>query len=284
MPAIIVSTQDLAGQTIKAQLLRIGNFEKTDREFEGQKIYEYPEKKVSIVTTERRLIDANHLDDFFETDLLIFASKHKSESEKPSLLVHAPGNWTDDNSFGGNAYELSRTYATIIKHVLQELAIRCNLMGLGFDVTSEVTHHGPTNLKAPCVFIELGSNETYWQDVRGAQIVAETILQTIENWPFKVKYKYAIGFGGPHYASNFNKVQLTTEYAISHIAPKYVLDNIREDLVVQALKKTVEDVTYAIFDWKGMIKAQREKLSGWLFNQDIKILKLKQVLETRKEI
>ncbi len=278
MPIIIVSNQDLAGLTIKQQLLECGTFKETEREFEGNLIYENYNKKVELITTDRRLIDANHLDIYFRTDLMVFASKHKSESEKPSLLVHAPGNWTDDNSFGGNPFELSQTSAIGIKRVFQELKIKCDEKQVEFDVTSEVTHHGPTNLNAPCLFIELGSNESYWQDVRGAQIVAETILRILEEWPFKKSYNYAIGFGGPHYASNFNKIQLNTEFAISHIAPKYVLNKIRKDLITQAIKKTVENVKYAIFDWKGMVREQREKIREWVVDQGIEVLKLKTVL------
>lgn len=283
MPIIIVSNQDLAGLTIKQQLLGGGGFRETGKEFEGNLIYKEPNTKVELITTNRRLIDTDHLNEYFTTDLLIFASKHKSESEKPSLLVHAPGNWTDDNSYGGNPYELSQTNATVIKRVLQELTINRDKKQLKFDVTSEVTHHGPTNLNAPCVFVELGSNETYWQDVQGAQVVAETIMQVLEEWPFEETYNYAIGFGGPHYASNFNKLQLHTEFAISHIAPKYVLDKLSEELVLQAIEKTVEQVKYAIFDWKGMVRAQREKVRDWVVDQGIEVLKIKEILRKSKE-
>ncbi|MFX1298819.1 MAG: hypothetical protein ACFFD2_28670, partial [Promethearchaeota archaeon] len=35
MPIIIVSNRDLAGRTIKSQLLKMGNFIETERKFEG---------------------------------------------------------------------------------------------------------------------------------------------------------------------------------------------------------------------------------------------------------
>ena len=213
----------MAGETIKEQLLETGRFVKTDKTFEGNSIYEDPLTKVPIITINRRLIDADHLDQFFETDLLIFASKHKSESERPSLLVHAPGVWTDDISFGGNPHELSFTSATIIKQALIELTKGEAEARLNYEVTSEVTHHGPTNLKSPCVFIELGSNEVFWQDKKGAKVVANTILKIIKSPLVKSNLRFAIGFGGTHYANNFNKLQLKTNFAISHIAPKYVL-------------------------------------------------------------
>ena len=278
MPIIIVSNQDLAGKTIKQQLIQMGNFLKTEREFEGNVIYEEVTTKVPIVTINRRLIEASHLSEHFETDLFIFASKHKSESERPSLLVHAPGNWTDDNSYGGGKRELALTSAKVIKEVLKQLGDRCEAAGLDYEVTSEVTHHGPTNLKDPCVFIELGSNETYWQDVKGARVVAEVITDLITKPLPSENLKYAIGFGGPHYASNFNKVQLRSDYAISHIAAKYVLDDITEELVAQALEKTVEEISSAILDWKGMVKDQRERVIGILTKLGIEYYKLQKIL------
>lgn len=277
MVVIVVSKQDLAGLTIKEQLIKRGKFKESDQEFEGNTVFEDLETQVPLVTINRRLIEADHLDHLYKTDLLIFASKHKSESEKPSLLVHAPGNWTTDNSFGGNQHQLALTSAVVIKRVLNKLTKKREESQLSYDVTSEVTHHGPTNLKSPCVFIELGSNEMYWQDPKGAQIVAKTILEIIRS-PSKSDFRYAIGFGGPHYASNFNKVQLYTDFAVSHIASKYVLDKITEDIIKQAINKTVEDVKYAILDWKGMVSAQRERIIPILTNLGMEILKVRKVL------
>lgn len=278
MPIIIVSNQDLAGKTIKKQLLELGDFEETDQEFEGNMVYEEAKTKVPLITINRRLIEADHINQFFKTDLLIFGSKHKSESERPSLLVHAPGNWAADNSYGGNPFELARASAKIIKQVLRELVTRREAAQLDYEVTCEVTHHGPTNLASPCVFIELGSNETYWQDPRGARVVAETIIKVITEPSRGENLHYGIGFGGPHYASNFNRVQLTTDFAVSHIAPKYVLDDLREDLVIQAIEKTVEEVKYALLDWKGMVKTQREKVTEFLGKTNLEILRIKKVI------
>ncbi len=277
MPIIIVSNEDLAGQTIKQQLLEIGAFKELDRKFEGNSIYEERNTQVPIITINRHLIEADHLNQFFKSDLFIFASKHKSESEKPSLLVHAPGNWTIDNSFGGNPLELAFTSATIIKETLKKLVKKQDETQLAYDVTSEVTHHGPTNLDSPCIFIELGSNETFWRDIQGARIVAETILELITGSPSKSNLKYAIGFGGPHYATNFNKIQLNTNYAVSHIAPKYVLGDLTEDLITQAIKKTVETVSCAIIDWKGMVSTQREAILEILDKFKIEILKIQNI-------
>jgi D-aminoacyl-tRNA deacylase len=283
MPVIVVSNEDLAGLNIKRQLLASGKFKETEKKFEGNVIYEEAKMKIPLITINRRLIEANHLDQAFKTDLFLFASKHKSESEKPALLVHAPGNWTDDVSFGGNPKELAHTSAVIIKQILKELTREHDAHQLDYDVTSEVSHHGPTNLESPCVFVELGSNETYWQDPLGGKIVAETILKVLTE-PFqRLNLKYAIGFGGPHYASNFNRIQLSTDFAVSHIAPKHVLDNITEDLVMQSISKTKEKVKYAILDWKGMVKPQRDKIIAILQKLNIEIVRVQKIQANQSE-
>jgi len=281
MPIIIVSNEDLAGLNIKQQLLASGAFNETDQEFEGNVIYEEAKTKIPLVTINRRLIEADHLEQTFQTDLFLFASKHKSESEYPALLVHAPGNWTEDISFGGNPKELAFTSSVVIKYILKELTEKQNIYHLDYDVTSEVSHHGPTNLKAPCVFIELGSNEIYWQDSLGGKIIAEIILKVLTE-PFPIEsLKYAIGFGGPHYASNFNRIQLTTNFAVSHIAPKHVLDYLTEDLISEAIYKTKERIQYAILDWKGMVKPQRDKIIAFLDNSNIEIIRTQQALANK---
>ena len=70
----------------------------------------------------------------------------------------------------------------------------------------------------------------------------------------------AIGIGGPHYCPNFNKIQLESNVAISHIIPNYVAP-ITEEMVREAIEKTEEEVDFAILDWKGLGKSeQRQKV------------------------
>ena len=61
----------------------------------------------------------------------------------------------------------------------------------------------------------------------------------------------AIGIGGPHYCPNFNKIQLNSNLALSHIIPQYILP-LTEEMVKEALDKTQEEVDFAVLDWKGL--------------------------------
>ena len=52
------------------------------------------------------------------SDVYIFASRHKSESEIPCLTVHPTGNFSNDTSHGGRAKELSPTHSFLMKKAL----------------------------------------------------------------------------------------------------------------------------------------------------------------------
>lgn len=190
------------------------------------------------------------------TDFVVFASKHRSEKGNPSLSLHAPGNWRQAD-FGGKQGKICLTSAFVLKYLFQKLNENYENSGIeGYEVTLEVTHHGPS-INKPCCFIELGSSEKQWQDKEAAKVITKTIfdLQTYspENWiP-------CIGLGGPHYCVNFNKIQLNSEYAISHIIPQYMLP-LTETMLKEAEEKTKEHVKSILVDWKGCGRSEeREK-------------------------
>ncbi|MFX1452571.1 MAG: D-aminoacyl-tRNA deacylase [Promethearchaeota archaeon] len=270
MPTIVISKQDLAGQTILGQLLKHYNFDE-DGKFEGNPRYRI--KNIDLIVTNERLIFCNHLDEI-KTDLFIFGSKHKSESERPSLLTHSTGNWSDEAIFGGNPHELAIAPAFAIREALLELKIQQEKLNLSnFEVAMEVSHHGPTNLTTPLVFIELGSNETHWKNELGAKAVARAIMRVAFS---KNRYKTVIGFGGTHYCPNFNRLIYNSDVATSHIAPKYVLDNI-DKMVEQAIERTMENVKLAVLDWKGMSSKQKNKIKTILETIDLEYCKVNEL-------
>ncbi len=276
VPTIIISQEDLAGKTIKKQLLKLFNFQKRGT-FDENPIYQF--KEIDLVTIKERTIFANHLDEHFKTDLYIFGSKHKSESGKPSLLTHCTGNWSTDTTFGGEPKDVAVAPAFAMKEALKEITRLKEEKGLIFDTTLEVTHHGPTNLTTPLVFVELGSNESNWQDTQGAEVVARAIMKVADAALEKKRYPTGIGFGGMHYCPNFNKLVLNTEYALSHIIPKYHLDAVDEKTIKKAIERTVEPVEFAVLDNKGMNGAQKAKITEILNRLDVPIKRVKQLLK-----
>lgn len=183
-------------------------------------------------------------------DFIIFASKHQSEKQVKSLSVHAPGNWRQAD-YGGEPNTISKSSALFQKQLFANLNKQMKDSSLtDYEVTLECTHHGPT-IDKPCVFIEIGSSETEWNDRRAAFVIAKTISETIENFKENPYHEIAFAIGGPHYCPNFNKIQAKSNLAISHIIPEYSLP-LTEEMLKQVLEKTEEDIDFALLDWKGL--------------------------------
>jgi D-aminoacyl-tRNA deacylase len=178
----------------------------------------------------------------------------------PSLLVHCTANWNDKADFGGNPRELGRSSGSAMKIALIELFKQKKDLKLSeFDVNIEVSHHGPTQLQTPLLFVELGSTDKDWKNRKGALAVANAIMKVAKN---KQIFKNYIGVGGPHYASKFAKLiaDENKNFAVSHIIPKYMLDSINNEMVLQSIDRSVEEVENFVFDWKGMNSSQKEKI------------------------
>jgi len=190
-------------------------------------------------------------------EFLVFASTHRSKENKPALTVHAPGNWRSAE-LGGIQGKACISSAFILKYLFKKLHENVNKnqeIKNKYEITLEATHHGPL-INIPCCFIELGSTENEWIDESAAKILAETIL-SLEKFNKKEHEKWipCFAIGGTHYCPNFNKIQLNSKYAISHIIPQYVFP-ITETILKEAEQKTLEQVKEVLIDWKGCGKSE----------------------------
>ncbi|GAG48860.1 unnamed protein product, partial [marine sediment metagenome] len=121
----------------------------------------------------------------------------------------------------------------------------------------ECTHHGPL-IDKPCLFIEIGSTENEWTSRRAAFIIAKTISEIIKGFRENPYNEVAVGIGGPHYCPNFNKIQLNSNVALSHIIPQYALP-LSEEMIKGAIEKTEEEVDFVLLDWKGIKNADERQ-------------------------
>jgi len=199
-------------------------------------------------------------------DFLVFASKHQSSKKENSLCLHAPGNWKNAK-YGGKTGKICNTSAYVLKYLFKELNKIVsqegkNILKKEYNVTLEPTHHGPL-IEIPCCFIEIGSSDEQWKDEQAGKIIAKTILALQNYNPHNFENSItAIGVGGPHYCPAFNKIQLNTDYAISHIIPEYSLP-LTESMLTQAEEKTKEQIKEVLIDWKGCGKSeQRQQVLG----------------------
>ena len=199
-------------------------------------------------------------------DLFIFASKHKSTANIPSLSVHFPGNWNTAD-LGGKEKTLSKAAPLYVKEAFLELHRRNPNL-----TTLEATHHGPYCNK-PCFFIEIGSSLEQWKDKELGKIVAQTIKKVITT---KLKKReVALGLGGPHYSNNFNKIELETDIALSHICPKHMLPFLNKDILQKAMQESEPEASFVILDWKGL-GTEKDRIARLLNEMKIQCRKTKE--------
>lgn len=255
---IIASKQDRAGINITTQL---SQFKKNPllSSMGDKPSFDFYLREEEIICDEN--LDHEKINRY---DFIIFASKHQSEKNEKTLSIHAPGNWSKVE-YGGKEKKICSTSAIFQKQMFEKLNENAKKFNLkDYQLTLEATHHGPL-INKPCVFIEIGSTENEWRDPKAGFVIAETISKTIETFKENPYNEVAIAIGGPHYCPNFNKIQLNSNLAISHIVPQYILP-INEEIVQEAINKTEEEVDFLLIDWKGLGNAEQR-------NQVLEILK-----------
>lgn len=190
-------------------------------------------------------------------DFIIFASKHESAKEEKSLSIHAPGNWRKAE-MGGEEEKICPSSALFQKNLFENLKANAKKFKLEeYKITLECTHHGPL-ISKPCVFIEIGSTEKEWADRRAAFVISKTIAETLEEFKENSYREIAIGIGGPHYCPNFNKIQLNSNVALSHVIPQYSLP-LTENMVRESIAKTQEEIDFFLLDWKGLGNSEQRQ-------------------------
>ena len=263
---IVVSKADPAGANFRKLFLEKAAFAETRKSFDGNPVLGFG--NFELLTLEKDQIFAEHLSEWqAQTDCFVFASKHASESKKPTLSVHAIGNWGNDNSHGGKAKALVPASGSLMKSYLLGLLGQKEKKRLEYDVCLEATHHGPF-LEKPCVFIELGSSEGQWNDLRAAEAVVETVLNESfsgkgQEFPRQgegvsssaVRSGTFVGLGGGHYCPEFSRGLLETPLRVSHVCPKYNLQNFDKAMLeksVSAVEGAGERFAGVLFDEKGL--------------------------------
>ncbi|RLE90162.1 MAG: hypothetical protein DRJ49_00795 [Thermoprotei archaeon] len=237
-------------------LLEISSFREKEAPGEGIKYYSGVDVDIYILRGE--LIYADRLDSIVEASIIIFASRHESISGFKTLSAHTPGNWTDEAKFGGLPMELCISPANILTNMVKLLN---EYKPEEWYATYEVTHHGPYIESIPTVFIEIGSTEREWRQKEAGEIIASVILESLRRGSQKPA---AVAFGGPHYAPSITKYVVEEgDIAIGHIASRYVIDRLTQDIVSKAFERTLEDADIAVIDRKGLKKRHRDKLIPW---------------------
>jgi len=252
---VLASRQDKAGINIITHL----------REFSQQ---------VEILELDEDIVDAEGVPDALEPrpDLAIFASRHSSESGRPCLTAHFPGNFSVA-LHGGQVGRVSMAAPHALKTAMSFL--REFPPDQGFEVTVEATHHGPLT-DVPCFFIEIGSSPAEWGNPVAGKTIAGVIFRLLKSRP--ATGPVGVGFGGPHYSRGFTDLVTGTEYSISHIVPKHNVPLLDEELLAGLFQRSIPAAGPAILDWKGIRGEDRRNLVRNLERLDIEVLRLRRII------
>ena len=253
---VVASSTDLASATLAKSLINEQGFQPTGVSLLGKPVYQ--KGSLLLAFFEGMIVSPPNLDEFFNPQAYIFLSRHSAESGIASLTAHTTGNFTDEAKSGGVARELGRSDPSLLKNYLSSLSKRKERVG-GYEITMEATHHGPTSLQKPVLFVEIGASEKHWGDAKAAAVVGEALIESLTERT--IWSKAAIGFGGTHYPERFTKFVIEEDIALSFVAPKYVLEHVDDRMVGQMIQRTTTQVKYALLDWKGL-GAHKEKIRG----------------------
>ena len=219
------------------------------------------------------LLYLDNLDTIYPDCLaFIFLSRHSSESRIPTLTCHFTGNF-DTNRFGGIPRELGMCYPYLQKQYMKEISANRFLVP-SYGIVIEATHHGPTSLKKPSLFIEIGSTEKEWADKNAASVVCDSLMYVLHKINANSRCKdVGIALGGTHYPTKFNQLLLNSQFGLAAVAARHNLCSVDESMINQMISKSIEKVEYAIVDRKGLGK-EKVRILELIEKKDLQLLEL----------
>ena len=238
---IVVSGSDIASTNQADELLRMHDWIQIE-DVEGRPAYALQD--VRMWWMEGGVLWEDNLDQRWEQARnetvaeAIFPSRHFAASGKPSLTIHPIGTPHVSNStdlrYGGSVHFCPPPNPRISSwfNHLQNKASGNDLVS-GFDISLEVTHHGPI-INCPALFIETGSTEGTWPHKGAAKVLAEVIseglglskiLDKLRTWDAELDAgtPVMITLGGGHYAPRGNLVASTEGTWLGHMLASYAL-------------------------------------------------------------
>ena len=213
-------------------------------------------------------ISADWLEEKFNYDGFIFLSKHASESGKLALTCHSTGNFSTAE-FGGNPRQVAIPHPDIQKSYMRNLWNEKDSFS-EFQITIEATHHGPTALSKPSIFIEIGTTQTQWENIDLCNSVAKIVVNTLNQ--NRKNYPVAICIGGTHYPEKFTNELIHGEFALGTVIPKHALDYLDNELFLHILQRNPE-IDAAFVDWNGL-GSNKQKIIDLLSENNILMKRL----------
>jgi D-aminoacyl-tRNA deacylase len=250
MIALVYSKQDPAGSGTAAKISELaGVAGDCEAKRAGATCMKMGVENALLIGFNEDVLDFWFLDEAVPSvEAYIVLSRHSAASGKPTLSLHYPGNPFPEPSHGARARELAWTWPLLFKLLATSyyrLARERGLLEQGYEFTLEATHHGPTNLARPVIFIEIGSTPKQWVDGQAQRAMAEAVLDVLKKLSQSAREaecRPAIGVGDTHYPKKHTKLILESDLCYGHIFAKYALEHLDEEILVQAVHKSVQEI------------------------------------------
>ncbi len=230
-----MSEADEASAHIGELLLDVGDFRRVGDgvyRTEGFELREFGERHIDIEDPAAA---------FDDPGFVVVVSRHAGDTG-PLLTAHHTGNF-GDAEYGGEDRSLAEACPNAHKRVVAALAEHAPE---GYQVGMECTHHGPTEVSAPSMFVEVGSAAEQWRDPEGARAVAEAVLDLRGVDPHTERS--LVAFGGGHYAPRPTRIVEETDWAVGHVAADWCLEDLGDP-------REHRDVVERAFDASGAERA-----------------------------
>ncbi len=264
MRILICSRSDSASVNIRDRLLEQGGWEQAQRDFQGEPVWARAEAiMVEIagpsVTAETLDADLRHLGLPFRD--VWFLSRHRAQSGQPSLTVHPIGNHGPSAEVGGRPESLCPAASRDMGALLRRLQVHRDAANLPHEVTYEATHHGPFT-RYPSVFVEIGSDESWYDEPEGGRVVARAIEDVLCG-EGRTEGPVLVGVGGGHYVPRMTDVALAGEADFGHLVPAYAVDPESDGEVLERAVRATPGCEGIYLHKKGLKGPQRQAVKGW---------------------
>ena len=256
--AIVCSRADPASLNIAKHLLELKAWEDRDgfKSSGSWRMVIHDERQTALLGLDARLEGLG-----LRPKMVVIACRHESKEGLPWFGGHFTG------VFGDGKHELSAAAPSGLRSFLHKIR---ELSPQGFRISAEATHHGPTDIKTPAFFAEIGSSEQQWRDPLAGEAAARAIL-AMETQEMPV----FLGFGGGHYVQRQTELLLENDIAFGHLFSSYQVGSLDLETVDDARCKS--GAGFAYLDRKSMRSDERKRIMGFLNELGIPLMKGREI-------
>jgi len=256
--AIVCSRSDPASLNITEQLMRLESWEDhSGYSSSGPfRLVVHSERQTAMKGLDSTLV---HLG--LRPQMVVFPCRHESKERLPWFGGHFTGKLEDGQR------ELSTAAPLGLRSFLWNIK---KMAPAGYKVSAEATHHGPTDMKTPSFFAEIGSSEHQWSDPEAGEVVARSILGLD-----LVELPVFLGFGGGHYVQRQTELIYQAEISFGHLFSSYQVGSLNAELVDEARRKSGAE--YAYVDLKSLRSEEKKRLQAILEELGMPSMKGKEI-------